>query len=156
MTQFFPNGWTHYLFGGLVIGAGVSLMFVFTGRVTGMSSVFTTTWSYLSKSALFQQKKHVGSRRWRLVLALGLILGAAIWRFWLASGEAQTTQVAWWQLLCGGLLVGYGARLSDGCTSGHGICGLASLSKASLLAVITFLATAIATAHVVAALGDPG
>lgn len=153
MTQLFPNGWAHYLIGGLVIGAGVSLMFVFTGRVTGMSSVFTTTWSYLSNRAFFQQAKYAGSRSWRLMLALGLILGAALWWWWLGPGEAMTTQIPWWQLLAGGFLVGYGARLSDGCTSGHGICGLASLSLPSLAAVITFLATAIATANVVAALG---
>ena len=153
MTTLFPNGWAHYLAGGLVIGAGVSLMFVFTGRVTGMSSVFTTTWSYVSQRAFFQQDKHLGSRAWRLVLALGLVLGAAVWWIWLGPSMPMTTQIPWWQLLAGGFLVGYGARLSDGCTSGHGICGLASLQWPSLAAVITFLATAIATANIVAALG---
>jgi uncharacterized membrane protein YedE/YeeE len=55
-----------------------------------------------------------------------------------------------WQLFVGGLLVGYGARLSQGCTSGHGICGLASLSLPSLMAVCTFMATAFLTANVMA------
>jgi uncharacterized membrane protein YedE/YeeE len=153
MNALFPLGWMHYLIGGLVIGAGVSLMFVFTGRVTGMSSVFTTTWSYVSRRDFFQQSKHIGSRAWRLVLALGLILGATLWWWWLGPDAASTTQLPWWQLLAGGFLVGYGARLSDGCTSGHGICGLASLSLPSLAAVITFVATAMATANIVAALG---
>jgi uncharacterized membrane protein YedE/YeeE len=53
-----------------------------------------------------------------------------------------------WQLFVGGLLVGYGARLSQGCTSGHGICGLASLSRPSLVAVLTFIGTAFVTANV--------
>ena len=153
MMELFPTGWAHYLLGGLVIGAGVSLMFVLTGRVTGMSSVATTTWSYLSHHAFFQQKKYVGSRAWRLVLALGLILGAAVWWWWLGPSAASTTQVPAWQLLVGGAVLGYGARLSDGCTSGHGICGLASLRLPSLAAVITFMVTAIGTANLVAALG---
>ena len=62
-----------------------------------------------------------------------------------AGGIATT--VPWWRLLAGGLLVGYGARMSNGCTSGHGICGLASLQLPSLLAVLIFLATAMATAQ---------
>lgn len=153
MAQLFPNGWAHYLMGGLLIGVAVSLMFMLTGRVTGMSSVFTTTWSYFSRQAFFQQRKHIDSRRWRLVLAAGLVLGAGLWWLWLGPSAPASTQVPWWQLLIGGFLVGYGARLSDGCTSGHGICGLASLSLASLTAVATFLATAILTANLVVALG---
>jgi len=149
----FPNGWLHYLIGGLLIGAGTSLIFLFTGRVSGMSSVFTTTWSYFSDSPFFRQAKHLQSRGWRLVLAAGLILGTALWWWWLGPREASKTTVPAWQLLVGGFLVGYGARLSDGCTSGHGICGLASLRPPSVAAVITFLSTAIATAHIVAALG---
>ncbi len=63
------------------------------------------------------------------------------------------TQVAAWQLPVGGFIAGFGARMSNGCTSGHGICGLASLQIPSLLAVATFLTTAIVVAHVVLALG---
>ena len=63
------------------------------------------------------------------------------------------TAVSWWQLLAGGFLAGFGARLSNGCTSGHGICGLASLQLPSALAVLTFLATAIVVANLVPLLG---
>jgi hypothetical protein len=153
MNTLFPLGWSHYLTGGLSIGLAVSLMFVLTGRVTGMSSAFTTTWSYVSNAPFFRQPKHLGSRVWRLVLAIGLVLGAALWWLAFGSGTPLSTEVPWWQLLIGGFLVGYGARLSEGCTSGHGICGLASLNPASLAAVVTFLATAIVTANIVAALG---
>ena len=55
-----------------------------------------------------------------------------------------------WQLLLGGFFVGYGARLGNGCTSGHGICGLGSLQWPSLLAVLTFMATAFLTANLAA------
>ncbi len=153
MSALFPHGWAHYLVGGLIIGLGVSLTFVFTGRITGMSSVFTTSWSYLSKRDFFQQAKYLQSRRWRLLLALGLILGATLWWVWLGPQEALSTTVQPWQLLIGGFLAGYGARLSDGCTSGHGICGLASLQWPSLAAVLTFLATGMLTAQLAAALG---
>ena len=60
---------------------------------------------------------------------------------------AQATAVPVWQLLVGGFFVGYGARLGNGCTSGHGICGLGSLQWPSLLAVLTFMATAFLTAN---------
>lgn len=153
MMQLFPNGWAHYLIGGLIIGVGVSLMYMFTGRTTGMSSVFTATWSYVSNRPFFQQPRYIGTRNWRLVLALGVFLGAALWWVLLGPAGGIATRLPWWQLLAGGILAGYGARKADGCTSGHGICGLASLSPTSLLAVLTFLATAIATANVVAALG---
>ena len=156
MLQFFPNGWIHYLLGGLLIGSGVSLNFVFTGRVTGMSSVFSASWSFVSKRAFFQQARFLATRYWRLLLAAGVVLGALLWRGWLGPVGGVMTALPWWRLLAGGLLIGYGARMSDGCTSGHGICGLASLSLASLLAVVTFLATAIITAQVLLALGVPG
>ena len=133
----FPLGWQHYLLGGLAIGAGVSLMFAFTGWVGGMSSVFSSTWSYVSKRRYFQQARYTSSRDWRLVYAVGLVLGAAVWWLLFSDGTPGTTDVPVWALLIGGFLVGYGARLGNGCTSGHGICGLGSLQWPSLLAVLT-------------------
>ena len=65
----------------------------------------------------------------------------------LADGQAQHTSVPVWQLLVGGFLAGYGARLGNGCTSGHGICGLGSLQLPSLGAVLTFMGTAFLTAN---------
>eukprot|EP01031_Cornospumella_fuschlensis_P023845 gene23845-28871_t len=140
----------HYLLGGLTIGAGVALLYLFNGWVGGMSSVFSSSWSFVSKRAFFQQARFVNTRNWRLVYALGVVLGALVWRFTLAGGEAQHTSVPAWQLLVGGFLVGYGARLGNGCTSGHGICGLGSLQLPSLFAVLTFMATAFMTANLMA------
>ena len=145
----FPLGWQHYLLGGLLIGAGVAMLFVFTGLVGGMSTVFSSTWSYVVQTPFFQQARFTDTRDWRLVFALGLVLGAALW--WLLLGDATplTTVVPVWQLGGGGFLVGYGARLGNGCTSGHGICGLGSLQWPSLLAVLIFMATAFLTANLV-------
>lgn len=149
----FPLGWEHYLLGGLLIGAGVSVLFVLTGWVGGMSTVFTSTWSYVSRKPFFQQSRFLDTRLWRLVFALGLILGAALWWTWLGPTVPLHTSVPLWQLGVGGVLVGFGARLGNGCTSGHGICGLSSLQLPSLVAVLTFMATGFVTANVVLFLG---
>jgi uncharacterized membrane protein YedE/YeeE len=139
----FPLGWQHYLLGGVFIGTGVALLFAFTGLVGGMSTVFTSTWSFVVRRPFFQQARFVDSRGWRLVYALGRWLG-------FADGTPLTTRVPAWQLLVGGFFVGYGARLGNGCTSGHGICGLGSLQWPSLAAVLTFMATAFLTANLAA------
>jgi uncharacterized protein len=152
-SALFPLGWEHYLVGGLLVGGGVALIFVLTGLVTGMSTVFTSTWSYVSSAPFFQQARFTGSRGWRLVLAFGLVAGAGLWWFLLGPPGGIQTAVPGWQLAAGGFLVGYGARMSNGCTSGHGICGLASLELPSALAVTTFLITAIATANLVLLFG---
>ena len=147
MTELFPTGWAHYLNGGLLIGAGVSLMFVLLGRVVGMSTVFSSTWSFLTRRAFFQQSELTDSRVWRLVCALGLVAGAALWWWMLGPEGAATTEITPLRLAIGGVLVGFGARLSNGCTSGHGICGLGALQWPSLGAVLTFMATAFLTAN---------
>jgi uncharacterized membrane protein YedE/YeeE len=146
----FPFGWQHYLVGGVLIGSGVALLYVFNGWVGGMSTVFSSSWSYVFNKPFFQQARMTDTRAWRLVYALGVVLGALVWRVWLSDGSAQTTSVPAWQLLVGGFLVGYGARLGDGCTSGHGICGLGSMQLPSLGAVLTFMATAFLTANLMA------
>ena len=145
----FPTGWGHYLAGGLLIGAGVSVLFILTGWVGGMSTVFTSTWSWVSQRPFFQQPRFVGTRDWRLVFALGLVVGAAIWWVWMGPAGGLHTSIPWWQLGLGGALVGFGSRLANGCTSGHGICGLSSLQMPSLLAVLTFMGTGFITANAV-------
>jgi uncharacterized membrane protein YedE/YeeE len=147
MDVLFPLGWAHYLVGGLCIGTGVALLFVLTGHIGGMSTVFSSTWSFVSRRPFFQQARFTGSRVWRLVYAAGLVLGAALWWVWLGPAQPLSTGVPPGWLLLGGVLVGYGARLSNGCTSGHGICGLGSLQLPSLAAVLVFMATGFATAH---------
>jgi uncharacterized membrane protein YedE/YeeE len=153
LSTLFPHGTVHYLAGGLLIGTAVSFLFIMTGLIGGMSSVLSTTWSYFSKLKYFQQARFVSTRRWRLVYAAGLILGALLYTQTLGQGHLVITQVSWWQLALGGFITGFGARMGSGCTSGHGICGLASLQFPSFLAVCIFLSTAIVTANVVKLLG---
>lgn len=132
-----------------MLGLGMSLLFAATGLIGGMSTVFTTVWSFFSRAPYFNAPRFLASRAWRLVYAGGLIVGAAAWMIF--AGEPQHTTVPLWQLGVGGFIAGFGARLSNGCTAGHGICGMASLQAPSILAVAIFLATAMATAHLVAA-----
>ena len=149
MDAYFPNGWIHYLAGGLLLGAGMSLLFAATGLIGGMSTVFTTVWSFFSQAPYFREARFLSSRAWRLVYAAGLIAGAFVWL--LACGEPFATGIPAWRLVVGGFIAGFGARLSNGCTAGHGICGIASLQPASVLSVLAFLATAMITARIVAA-----
>ena len=142
--EFFPYGFERYLVGGLSIGVGVALLFVTTGRLGGASTVFSATWSWFSRLPFFQQSSLRGSRNWRVIYALGMLLGGVLY---VALGlPVEGTQVSLGRLIVGGLLVGFGARLGGGCTSGHGICGMASLSVGSMLMVAVFLSTAIVTA----------
>ena len=147
LLSLFPLGWQHYLLGGLLIGAGVVVLFVFNGLVGGMSTIFSSTWSYVIDRPFFQQARFTETRGWRVVYALGLIVGASAWWLMLGDGVPLTTNIPVWKMLVGGFLVGYGARLGNGCTSGHGICGLGSLQWPSLLAVLTFMFTAFVTAN---------
>jgi uncharacterized membrane protein YedE/YeeE len=150
LASIFPLGWAHYLVGGLVMGLGMALLFVATGLMGGMSTVFSSTWSFVSRRPFFQQDALRGSRRWRLVYAVGLVLGAGLW--WLLLGPSGRVEVTTPLplLFVGGLVAGYGARLANGCTAGHGICGLASLQRPSAVAVLVFMATAFLTANLTA------
>lgn len=151
MNDLFPRGVSHYLGGGALLGLAVAFAFGMAGLVAGMSTFFSSTLSWISRAPHFRQPRLTSSRGWRLALAAGLVLGAAL--FVAGGGATFRTAVPWWQLLLGGFLAGFGARLANGCTSGHGICGLGSLQVPSLLAVLTFLVTAMATAQVVQRLG---
>ena len=146
MSNAFPQGITPYLSGGLLIGLGLMVMYLTLGVKAGASSFLSSTLTYFTPL-----KAERSSRQWRLMFALGLVLGA--WLFAWINQAFFVTSVSWWRLALGGLLVGFGTRLSSGCTSGHGICGLASFSRASLLAVAVFMGVAIVTAQIVRLLG---
>ena len=150
-TNYFPYGMERYLIGGLLIGLGVALLFVSTGRLGGASTFFSAAWSWVTDLPFFQQASLRDSRLWRLVYALGMVLGGVVY---VALGlPTEATQVQVWRFVVGGLLIGFGARLGGGCTSGHGICGMASLSIGSMLMVVVFLSTAIVTALAMSAVG---
>ena len=151
LEQFFPNGLAAYLTGGLLMGAGVALLYATTGRLGGASTFLSAAWSYVLQTPFFRQARLRDSRNWRTVYALGMLLGGVIYA--LADLPRVATEIAHWKFIVGGLLIGFGARLGGGCTSGHGICGMASLSLPSMAMVVTFLGTAIVTALCVSALG---
>ena len=149
----FPLGVTSYLLGGIIIGLGVSFVYVLTGQHATQSSLFSSTISYFSKIPYFNRKTYLDSREWRLYFAAGVILGALIYTVTISPDGFWTTSVQWWRLLIGGFLVGFGTRLSSGCTSGHGISGIASMSTTSLFAVITFIVVGAITANIILLLG---
>jgi uncharacterized membrane protein YedE/YeeE len=113
--------------GGLFIGAAATLLLLFVGRVAGISGIVG--------GLVDSQPDGVG---WRLWFIGGLLAGAVLLRvFAPAALGAPTASLG--TLAVAGLLVGYGTRLSNGCTSGHGVCGLSRRSPRSLVAVLTFM-----------------
>ena len=150
LETLFPNGVTHYAIGGVLVGLGTAVIYYGTGIPAGASTFLESTLSYVSDRSRFQQFR--GSRDWRVVFTLGIVLGAAVYAV-LFQGGPWTTGVQPWRLFLGGTLVGVGTRVGKGCTSGHGICGVGSASRTSLVGVATFMIVAIGTANIVAALG---
>lgn len=152
LESLFPNGTIHYALGGVLIGLGTVIIYLSTGIATGASTFLESTLSYVSKAPRFQQFRFVSTRDWRVVFTIGIVLGATLYALTLGDGF-WTTDVQWWRLLGGGVLVGAGTRMGKGCTSGHGICGVGSLSETSIVNVATFLVVAIGTAQLVLSLG---
>ncbi len=148
----FPRGVSHYLLGGILIGLGTAIIYLGTGIHAGASTFLESTLSYASKLSRFQQPKFIASRDWRVVFTLGIVAGAAAYS--IALGEfGWTTDVQPSRLFLGGILIGIGTRLGKGCTSGHGVCGVGSGSKTSILNVALFMLVAIGVAQLVFAMG---
>jgi hypothetical protein len=151
-AELFPRGVTQYAVGGVLVAGGIGVIYLATAIIPGNSTVLETTLSYVSDVSRFQRPKYLASRDWRLVFAASIVIGAALWGLVLDPGPF-VTEVQPWRLLGGGILVGIGTRIGKGCTAGHGVCGLGSASRTSLVNVALFVGVAIATAAVVAALG---
>jgi hypothetical protein len=124
--------------GGALIGASAALLLLANGRITGISGIAAGTVGAADRD-----------RAWRAFFLLGLILGPILFRAVSGRWPDVGLEASWPTLVLAGLLVGYGTRLGAGCTSGHGVCGLARLSPRSFAAVATFMATAIVTVFVV-------
>ena len=133
------NGIAAAIVGGLLIGSAAGLFLILSGRIAGVSGM---------AAAAFR----IADRRPPWLQAVGFLLG-------LQAGVLLVSLVAGMPdlkinssvplLIAGGLLVGFGTRLGDGCTSGHGVCGLARLSPRSIMATATFMAAGVATVFVV-------
>jgi uncharacterized protein len=119
--------------GGALIGLAAVLLMLFTGRIAGVSGIF---------DGLINPKSD--DRAWRAAFVAGLI-AAPLAASFLGYGTAMPQMPAsYMTVVAGGLLVGFGTRLGSGCTSGHGICGIARLSPRSIAATCVFMAAAIA------------
>ncbi|WP_312370230.1 YeeE/YedE thiosulfate transporter family protein [Stenotrophomonas sp.] len=130
--------WISALAGGVLIGLAATLLLWLTGRIAGISGIV---------GGVLQPRQ--GEVAWRAAFLVGLIAAGAAW-LWLVPG-AYTPRQGFPPVLLvvAGLLVGFGTRLGNGCTSGHGVCGLGRLSLRSLAAVLTFMVTAIVTTYIV-------
>jgi uncharacterized protein len=118
------------LFGGVLIGLAASLLALGAGRMAGISGIV---------GGLFTPGRE--GRSWRVEFLAGLGVGALVWLLVQPAAYASAGR-SLPLLALAGLLVGFGARLGGGCTSGHGVCGLSRLSGRSLVATVVFMATA--------------
>jgi uncharacterized protein len=125
------------LVGGILIGAAAVLLMLFLGRIAGISGIVG--------GVLKPSQNDVA---WRFAFVFGLLIAPI--GVWAVTGSQPivTVQASTPLLIAAGLLVGLGTRIGSGCTSGHGVCGMARLSRWSILATVTFLATGVATVSV--------
>jgi uncharacterized protein len=127
-----PDLWKSLL-GGMLIGAGSAALLLLNGRIAGISGILEN-----SIRGVF------GPKAWRLAFLIGLVLPA----LFVGLGSIEFGQ-GLPLLAFAGLLVGVGTRLGSGCTSGHGVCGVANLSPRSLVATLCFMVVAAATVFLV-------
>lgn len=123
-------------FGGAVLGLATTLLLVANGRIAGISGILGGVLSPVR-----------GDVAWRVLFIVGLWAGALIYS--LARGALPVEVPTGWPLIIGaGLLVGFGTRMGGGCTSGHGVCGIARSSRRSIVATLVFMGSAILTVYV--------
>ncbi|MCD9087779.1 YeeE/YedE thiosulfate transporter family protein [Stenotrophomonas sp. SY1] len=132
------SSWMSALAGGVLIGLAATLLLWLTGRIAGISGIL---------GGVIMPSK--GEWGWRVAFLVGLIGAGAAWLWWVPGAFVPRQGFPPLLLVVAGLLVGFGTRMSNGCTSGHGVCGLGRLSPRSMVAVMVFMATAIATTYIV-------
>jgi len=134
------------LLGGLLIGLATALYLLGNGRVAGITGIVASPLrALLSRSSLAPEVP-------RLVFIVGLLLAPWLWRLF-APLPAAAVDVGPLALLGAGLLVGVGTRMANGCTSGHGVCGLSRFSPRSLVNVLAFMGAGFATVYLLRHLG---
>ena len=126
------------LFGGLLIGFGATIMLLLNGRITGISGML---------SGLLPPIK--GDSLWRLCFLFGMILGVSIFINIFPESFIPRTNFPLELLIIAGFLVGLGTRLGNGCTSGHGVCGIARLSTRSIIATLVFMISGGVTVFII-------
>lgn len=130
------NGLTALLGGGL-ISLSATVLLLLSGRIAGISGMVNGAITFTK------------AETWRWSFIVELLLGASLYEYGFAVQPTPRSTFAPISMLVGGLLVGWGTRMGNGCTSGHGVCGLGRLSGRSLVAVLTFLMTGMLTVFVI-------
>lgn len=130
----FPLAWQAGLQGGLLIGLAAALLFALTGKIAGVSGLVATAWR--------QQDSAAGLAR---AFIVGMLVAGLLAAYVLKIVPAMLPNVGLPTMVVAGLLVGFGTRLGNGCTSGHGVCGISRLSWRSLIATVTFMAAGMVT-----------
>ena len=125
--------------GGLLIGTAAALFLLLTGRIAGVSGMTAIATGIGSGNTV---------RKQAAAFLVGLPLGTTLVAVFVRTPEVTVTSSVP-LLVIAGLLVGFGTRLGNGCTSGHGVCGIARLSPRSLAATATFMASAVATVFII-------
>jgi len=129
--------WVTALAGGVLIGLATTLLLAFSGRIAGVTGIVNGAITF---------KKSDG---WRWLFLINMVLGAMAYEFFLAPHTSLPATprpgIAPVAMIVGGFIVGFGTRMGNGCTSGHGVCGLGRLSTRSLVAVILFLGASFVT-----------
>jgi uncharacterized protein len=134
--------WAHFtpwtsLAGGVIIGVAAAALILGVGRILGAAGIV---------GGVIDPRP--GDLGWRLWLIAGLLLAPGALALFSAA-RAPVIETSWPMLVAAGLLVGFGTRLGSGCTSGHGVCGVARLSPRSWVATALFMASGFATVFVV-------
>jgi uncharacterized membrane protein YedE/YeeE len=129
MTNFTPIS---ALLGGALIGLSAALLMLLTGRIAGISGIFS---GCLTLGA--------SDRGWRLAFIAGLIAAPLLGALVQFPLSVPLMPKNWFVIITAGLLIGFGTRLGGGCTSGHGVCGIARLSARSIAATVIFMAAAM-------------
>ena len=132
------------LLGGLLIGLAATVLLIANGRVAGISGIVSGLFGRDGARVLVDA-----------AFVAGLLLGPALYRLGFGAWPRVTVGGSLPLYALAGLLVGFGTRLGSGCTSGHGVVGLARLSPRSIAAVIAFMAAAIATVFLMREIGSP-
>jgi len=123
--------------GGALIGAAAAVLLVLTGKTAGVSGIV---------DGVLRAEK--GEWGWKAAFVLGLVAGGLVLRFTMPQTLPASAPRSLALVAVGGLLVGFGARLSGGCTSGHGVCGIGRLSRRGLVGTLIFMAAGILTVFV--------
>jgi uncharacterized membrane protein YedE/YeeE len=126
------------LLGGVLIGIASVLLMVLNGRIAGISGIVG---GLLAPG--------IADKGWRIAFVAGLIAAPLLFALAGLSPAVPDMPASWLLIVAAGLLVGFGTRLGSGCTSGHGVCGIARFSLRSLVATAIFMAMAVVTVAVV-------